>query len=70
MPKVLITGGAGFVGRHFSRLLLERKFEVHVVDSLYPGSGAISPFSIWPLFNPLDFNGFHFHEMDCKNHAS
>jgi nucleoside-diphosphate-sugar epimerase len=67
MPKVLITGGAGFVGRHFSRVLLERNFEVHVVDSLYPGSGAISPYSNWPLFNPLDFSGFYFHDMDCRS---
>jgi nucleoside-diphosphate-sugar epimerase len=68
MPKALITGGAGFVGRHFSRILLERKFEVHVVDSFYPGSGAISPLSIWPLFNPLDFSEFHFHEIDCRDY--
>jgi nucleoside-diphosphate-sugar epimerase len=68
MPKVLITGGAGFVGRHFTKALLNGGFDVHVVDSLHPGSGAISPTSIWPLFNPLDFDNFYFYEMDCRNY--
>jgi len=68
MPRVLITGGAGFVGRHFTKMLLEDDYEVHVVDSLHPGSGAITPISNWPLFNPLDFKNFYFHEMDCRNY--
>jgi dTDP-L-rhamnose 4-epimerase len=32
--KVLITGGAGFIGRCLSRTLLERGYEVRVLDSL------------------------------------
>ena len=68
MPNVLITGGAGFVGRHFTKALLKTGFDVHVVDSLHPGSGAISPTSNWPLFNPLDFDNFYFYEMDCRNY--
>jgi dTDP-L-rhamnose 4-epimerase len=40
--KVLITGGAGFIGRHLCRELLERGYELRVLDSLieqvHPGS--------------------------------
>lgn len=32
--KILITGGAGFIGRHLCRELLERGHEVRVLDSL------------------------------------
>jgi nucleoside-diphosphate-sugar epimerase len=38
MPKVLITGGTGFVGRHSTRLLCDLGHEVHVVSRT-----AVSP---------------------------
>ena len=34
--KVLITGGAGFIGSHTADLLLERGHEVRILDSLEP----------------------------------
>ena len=35
MPEfVLITGGAGFIGRHLSAELLRRGYRVRVLDSL------------------------------------
>jgi dTDP-L-rhamnose 4-epimerase len=34
MEKVLITGGAGFIGSHVTDLLLEKGYEVKVLDSL------------------------------------
>ena len=34
--RVLITGGAGFIGSHLGRSLLERGYEVRALDSLNP----------------------------------
>ena len=36
--KILITGGAGFIGSHLSDRLLERGDEIFVVDDLSTGS--------------------------------
>jgi nucleoside-diphosphate-sugar epimerase len=66
MRKVLVTGGAGFVGRHFVRRFLEAGDEVHVVDSIVPDTGGIDPGSSWPLFEPRDHKNFHFYREDCR----
>lgn len=66
MRKVLITGGAGFVGRHFCRRFLEAGDEVHVVDPVALHTGGIAPEDGWPLFEPRDFSGFRFVRQDCR----
>ena len=65
MAKILITGGCGFVGRHFVQRLLPAGHEVHCVDIMEPLSGAIAP-DQWPLFKPLDYENFHFYAEDCR----
>jgi len=42
MPKpiAVVTGGAGFIGSHMTDLLLERGYEVRVIDSLAGGREA------------------------------
>ena len=65
MKKVLITGAAGFVGRHFCKYFLDKKFSVVAVDSLQKFTGAINPSKNWPLYNPYDYKNFKFIKQDC-----
>ena len=37
MSRVLITGGAGFIGSHLVELLLEKNFEIVILDNLSTG---------------------------------
>jgi GDP-L-fucose synthase len=66
MKKILITGGCGFVGRHFIQRLLPQGHEIHCVDIMEPLSGAIEP-KLWPLFQPLEYDNFHFYSEDCRD---
>lgn len=65
MFKSLVTGGAGFVGRHLIHRLLERGDEVHCVDSVVPFTGGLPP-ELWPFFNPMDHKNFHWYQKDCR----
>ncbi len=67
MRKVLITGGAGFVGRHFVKYFLDHGDAVHVVDCIAPLTGGIDPGDGWPLFEPRDFDRFEFDREDCRD---
>ena len=66
MRKILVTGAAGFVGRHFVRQFLEDGDEVHAVDCVAPLTGGIDPAAGWPLFEPRDFSNFKFFREDCR----
>jgi UDP-glucose 4-epimerase len=53
--KVLLTGGAGFIGSHVADLLLARGYEVSVVDDLSSGKRENVP------------QGARFYEMDVRS---
>jgi len=64
--KILVTGAAGFVGRHLVHRLLDAGHEIHGVDPLAELTGAIDPARSWPLFDPRDYKNFHFYKEDCR----
>lgn len=64
MARALVTGGAGFVGRHICARLLHEGFDVVCVDALAAGTGALRP-ERWPVrpkgrftFVPRDCRGY------------
>jgi UDP-glucose 4-epimerase len=52
MNRVLITGGAGYIGSATVRVFLERKWEVHILDHLALGHPASLPPTA--TFHPID----------------
>src|SRR5437764_251020 len=60
MKKILVTGGAGFVGRRFCKRFLDTGHKVHCVDSIVPMTGGIDPSVGWPLYEPRDYKNFQF----------
>lgn len=57
MKKVLITGGAGFIGSHVADRFLAEGWEVHVLDNLYNGKRENVPAEA------------SFHELDIRDAA-
>ena len=43
MTRVLVTGGAGFIGSHIADALLHRGDEVRILDTLHPAAHAARP---------------------------
>jgi nucleoside-diphosphate-sugar epimerase len=57
--KVLVTGGAGYLGSILVRLLLAKDDQVRVMDNLMYGRGSLSDLS--------DRKGFHLVEADLRD---
>jgi UDP-glucose 4-epimerase len=55
--KVLVTGGAGFIGSHVADALVARGLDVHVLDNLVSGRTENVP------------EGATFHQMDIRDEA-
>ena len=58
MQKILITGGAGFVGRHFCEYFLRQGDEVHCVDSVVPSPAGSIPRQAGPSSNRAPLTRF------------
>jgi dTDP-L-rhamnose 4-epimerase len=55
-PLVLITGGAGFIGSHLSRLLLSKGISVRILDSLSPQvHGSVPDGLSWLQSSAIEF---------------
>ena len=38
MKKILLTGGAGYIGSHVCNLLIDKNYKVTVIDNLETGN--------------------------------
>ena len=60
MKKILLTGGAGFLGSHLSKKLLDKKYKIFCVDNFYSSNKS-------NITNLLDNPNFKFYEQDVCN---
>ena len=58
MKKALVTGGAGFLGSHLCKRLLDDGYEVTAIDNLFTGTKE----NIYPLFENRRFS-FVLHDI-------
>jgi nucleoside-diphosphate-sugar epimerase len=59
MKKVLITGGAGYIGSVMTARFLERGYKVTVVDNLRLNQNSLFGYCYHP--------NFHFHNKDARD---
>lgn len=62
--KIIVTGGAGFIGSHLVDALLERGFDVHVIDNL--SSGRMENVNKEAVFYKEDIRNFEAVEKIMK----
>ncbi|MFN5885836.1 MAG: NAD-dependent epimerase/dehydratase family protein, partial [Bacteroidota bacterium] len=61
MTKVLVSGGAGYIGSVLVRLLIEKGYSVRVIDNLSFGGE--------PILDLLNHDRFEFVKGDVHNEA-
>lgn len=54
--KVVVTGGAGFIGSHLADALIERGFDVHIIDDL--SAGKMENVNKQAIFHKEDIRNF------------
>jgi UDP-glucose-4-epimerase GalE len=54
LKRILVTGGAGYIGSHTVNLLLQKGYEVTVVDNLSRGHGETVPRGLLHVMNLQD----------------
>ena len=54
--KVIVTGGAGFIGSHLTDALVERDFDVHIIDDL--SAGKMENVNKQAIFHKEDIRNF------------
>ena len=68
MDRALITGGAGFIGSHLARTLLELSWDVTVVDNFDPFYSKATKLANIP--SERKSSRFHFIEADIRDYES
>ncbi|MFQ5599006.1 MAG: SDR family oxidoreductase [Candidatus Krumholzibacteriia bacterium] len=66
MPRMLVTGGAGFIGSHVTEALVERGHEVRVLDNLITGHRE----NLAAVANEVDFHEADLRDIDAVRNAA
>lgn len=73
MSKILVTGGAGFIGSHLVDVLIEQDHEIIIIDDLSTGKKEnINPKATFKEVNIVNFKDIksHFKEVDYVFHLA
>ena len=65
--RFVVTGGAGFIGSHIVKKLLQKNFDVVVVDNLHTGKMNNLPISDKLKFLKIDIRNFQSLKNEIKN---